>query len=183
MRCAVVALRARAPSCGASPSVGIMSRNGCSSSGPKGRRSRRILALDVPDEHGDRPAGRHGQAALAHRARVRISAGVGLGHYEGRGGAASPITSLSASPPSFLISERETISPSAPPRAALGPQPTLPEGWRPRGSPAPARAPRADLDRDTAPADRRRHHQASAALPLLASIDQIALARLKNVTP
>ena len=103
---------------------------------------------------------------------------VGLGHYEGRGwrGFHHHIT-LSIAAYGFLISERETISPSAPRRAALGPQPTLPEGWRPRGSPAPARAPRADLDRDTAPADRRRHHQASAALPLLSCIDQSALAR------
>jgi SRSO17 transposase len=64
---------------------------------------------------------------------------VGLGHYEGRGwrGFHHHIT-LSIAAYGFLISERETIPPSGPSRAVLGPQPPLPEGWRPRGSPAPA---------------------------------------------
>jgi SRSO17 transposase len=62
---------------------------------------------------------------------------VGLGHYEGRGwrGFHHHIT-LSIAAYGFLISERETISPSAPRRAVLGPPPGLPQGWRPRGSPA-----------------------------------------------
>jgi SRSO17 transposase len=64
---------------------------------------------------------------------------VGLGHYEGRGwrGFHHHIT-LSIAAYGFLISERETIPPSGPRRAVLGPQPPLPEGWRTRGSPAPA---------------------------------------------
>ena len=64
---------------------------------------------------------------------------VGLGHYEGRGwrGFHHHIT-LSIAAYGFLISERESIPPSAPRRVVLGPQPSLPEGWRPRGSPAPA---------------------------------------------
>jgi SRSO17 transposase len=64
---------------------------------------------------------------------------VGLGHYEGRGwrGLHHHIT-LSISAYGFLISERETIPPSAPRRAVLSPPPPLPQGWRPRGSPAQA---------------------------------------------
>ena len=64
---------------------------------------------------------------------------VGLGHYEGRGwrGLHHHIT-LSIAAYGFLISERETIPPSAPRRAVLGPPPALPQSWRPRGSPAQA---------------------------------------------
>ena len=64
---------------------------------------------------------------------------VGLGHYEGRGwrGFHHHIT-LSIAAYGFLISERETIPPSAPRRAVLGPPPALPQGWRSRGSPAQA---------------------------------------------
>jgi SRSO17 transposase len=64
---------------------------------------------------------------------------VGLGHYEGRGwrGFHHHIT-LSIAAYGFLISERETIPPSGPRRAMLGPPSALPEGWRPRGSPAQA---------------------------------------------
>ena len=64
---------------------------------------------------------------------------VGLGHYEGRGwrGFHHHIT-LSIAAYGFLVSERETIPPSAPHRALLRPPPALPEGWRARGSPPPA---------------------------------------------
>src|SRR5262245_17526764 len=62
---------------------------------------------------------------------------VGLGHYEGRGwrGLHHHIT-LSIAAYGFLISERESIPPSAPRKTLLRPPPALPEGWRPRGSPA-----------------------------------------------
>ena len=64
---------------------------------------------------------------------------VGLGHYEGRGwrGLHHHIT-LSIAAYGFLISEREIIPPSAPRQTVLRPPPALPQGWRPRGSPAPA---------------------------------------------
>jgi len=64
---------------------------------------------------------------------------VGLGHYEGRGwrGFHHHIT-LSIAAYGFLISERKTIPPSAPRRAVLSPPSALPQGWRPRGSPAQA---------------------------------------------
>lgn len=64
---------------------------------------------------------------------------VGLGHYEGRGwrGFHHHIT-LSIAAYGFLVSEKETIPPSGPPRASLGSSAAVPEGWRPRGSPVPA---------------------------------------------
>ena len=64
---------------------------------------------------------------------------VGLGHYEGRGwrGLHHHIT-LSIAAYGFLISEREAIPPSAPRQTVLRPPPALPQGWRPRGSPAQA---------------------------------------------
>lgn len=62
---------------------------------------------------------------------------VGLGHYEGRGwrGFHHHIT-LSIAAYGFLISQREAIPPSAPRQTVLRPPPALPQGWRPRGSPA-----------------------------------------------
>jgi SRSO17 transposase len=64
---------------------------------------------------------------------------VGLGHYEGRGwrGFHHHIT-LSIAAYGFLISERETIPPSAARRTVLRTPSALPQGWRPRGSPAQA---------------------------------------------
>jgi len=60
---------------------------------------------------------------------------VGLCHYEGRGwrGFHHHIT-LSIAAYGFLISERETIPPSAARRTVLRPPSALPQGWRPRGS-------------------------------------------------
>ena len=60
---------------------------------------------------------------------------VGLGHYEGRGWRGfHHHATLCIAAYGFLISERETIPPSATRRAALIAQPALPEGYRPRGS-------------------------------------------------
>jgi len=60
---------------------------------------------------------------------------VGLGHFEGRGwrGFHHHATMCIAAY-GFLISERETIPPSAPRRATPFQAPALPEGYRPRGS-------------------------------------------------
>jgi SRSO17 transposase len=62
---------------------------------------------------------------------------VGLGHYEGRGwrGFHHHIT-LSIAAYGFLISERETISPSGPRSPRLCARPAIPRDWRPRGAPA-----------------------------------------------
>ena len=60
---------------------------------------------------------------------------VGLGHYEGRGWRGfHHHATLCIAAYGFLISERETIPPSAPRSAALFPQPAVPDGYRPRGS-------------------------------------------------
>ena len=64
---------------------------------------------------------------------------VGLGHFEGRGwrGFHHHATMCIAAY-GFLISERETIPPSAPRSTALFQTPAFPAGYRPRGSPLAA---------------------------------------------
>lgn len=60
---------------------------------------------------------------------------VGLGHFEGRGWRGfHHHATLCIAAYGFLISERETIPPSASRSAALFPQPAVPDGYRPRGS-------------------------------------------------
>jgi SRSO17 transposase len=60
---------------------------------------------------------------------------VGLGHYEGRGWRGfHHHATLCVAAYGFLISERETIPPSAPRAAALFAAPALPNGYRPRGA-------------------------------------------------
>ena len=62
---------------------------------------------------------------------------VGLGHYyEGRGWRCfHHHATLCIAAYGFLVSEKETIPPSGPRSAALLPQPTLPDSYRPRGAP------------------------------------------------
>ena len=77
---------------------------------------------------------------------------IGLGHYEGRGWTGfHHHGTLCIAAYGFLVSERETIPPSGPACTWRGAQPALPDGYRPRGAPDPARAPRAQLDRHRAP--------------------------------
>ncbi|MEH2571746.1 IS701 family transposase [Bradyrhizobium sp. AZCC 1708] len=60
---------------------------------------------------------------------------VGLGHYEGRGWRGfHHHATLCIAAYGFLISERETISPSGSRSSGLLQTPALPEGYRPRGS-------------------------------------------------
>jgi SRSO17 transposase len=60
---------------------------------------------------------------------------VGLGHYEGRGWRGfHHHATLCIAAYGFLVSEKETISPSGPPPATFLPQLAFPEGYRPRGS-------------------------------------------------
>lgn len=60
---------------------------------------------------------------------------VGLGHYEGRGWRGfHHHATLCIAAYGFLISERETIPPSATRRAPPVAQPAVPQGYRPRGS-------------------------------------------------
>ncbi len=93
---------------------------------------------------------------------------LGLGHFEGRSwrGFHHHATMCIAAY-GFLISEQETIPPSAPrPAARLG-QLELPADYRPRGAADPNRASRAKLDRDHAPAVDLRPRQKRAAMSLL----------------
>jgi SRSO17 transposase len=73
---------------------------------------------------------------------------IGLGHYEGRGWTGfHHHGTLCIAAYGFLVSERETIPPSAPARARSLAKPALPDGYRPRGAPDPAATPRPELDR------------------------------------
>ena len=60
---------------------------------------------------------------------------VGLGHFEGRGWRGfHHHATLCIAAYGFLISERETIPPSASRSVMLFPQFAVPEGYRPRGA-------------------------------------------------
>ena len=77
---------------------------------------------------------------------------IGLGHYEGRGWIGfHHHGTLCIAAYGFLVSERETIPPSGPGCAWRLAKPALPDGYRPRGAPDPARAPRPQLDRHRPP--------------------------------
>lgn len=98
---------------------------------------------------------------------------LGLGHYEGRGWRGfHHHATLCIAAYGFLISERETIPPSAPRAATLFPPPALPDGYRPRGAADPARASPPQLDRDPAPPSRRRARQEPAAMSVLPAPDR-----------
>lgn len=71
---------------------------------------------------------------------------IGLGHYEGRGWRGfHHHATLSIAAYGFLVSERTLIPPSGRHSASLLKTPRLPKGYRPRGTPAPTRAPRRQL--------------------------------------
>jgi len=94
----------------------------------------------------------------------------GLGHYEGRGWPGfHHHGTLAIAAYGFLISERERIPPSGPCSAAPIEKSPLPSGYRPRGAPDPAAAPRSQLDcHDPSRAGRRDCKQTSA-MPALHS--------------
>jgi SRSO17 transposase len=72
---------------------------------------------------------------------------IGIGHYEGRGWRGfHHHGTLAIAAYGFLISERERIPPSGPHSAAPIEKSPLPGGYRPRGAPAPAAAPRPQLN-------------------------------------
>ena len=93
---------------------------------------------------------------------------IGLGHYEGRtwrGFHHHGTMSIAAY--AFLISERERIPPSGPDRAAAIEKSTIPSGYRPRGAPDPAAAPRPELDHHHPSPVGRRDCTDPAAMPML----------------
>ena len=93
---------------------------------------------------------------------------VGLGHFEGRGWRGfHHHATLCIAAYGFLISERETISPSGPRSTTLFPELAVPDGYRPRGSAATARTSHTELDRNHASTADRRSRQKPAAMSLL----------------
>jgi SRSO17 transposase len=95
---------------------------------------------------------------------------LGLGHFEGRSWRGfHHHASLCIAAYGFLISERETIPPSAPRTVARFPQLELPAGYRPRGAPHPNRASHSKLDRNNAKQADMRSRQKRATMSLLRS--------------
>ena len=73
---------------------------------------------------------------------------IGLGHYEGRGWRGfHHHATLAIAAYGFLVSERSLIPPSGPRSAPVLSAPAVPQGYRPRGAPAPPRASRRQLHR------------------------------------
>jgi SRSO17 transposase len=91
---------------------------------------------------------------------------LGLGHFEGRGWRGfHHHASLCIAAYGFLVAERCRFSPPGRRPRLIAPE--RPADYRPRGSPCPARAAQPGLDRDLAPAPRRRPDAPPAAMPLL----------------
>ena len=93
---------------------------------------------------------------------------IGLGHYEGRSWRGfHHHGTLSIAAYGFLTSERENIPPSEPDRAAQIEKPTLPSGYRPRGAPDPAAAPRPQFDSHYPSLAGRRDCDDTSTMPML----------------
>ena len=93
---------------------------------------------------------------------------VGLGHFEGRGWRGfHHHATLCIAAYGFLVSERETIPPSGPRSTTLFPELAVPDGYRPRGSAATARASHPKLDRNHASTIDRRARQKPATMSML----------------
>ena len=97
-----------------------------------------------------------------------LKQGVGLGHFEGRGWRGfHHHATLCIAAYGFLISERETIPPSAPRATAPFQAPALPKSYRPRGSAAASRTTHSKLDCYNATTARSRSRQKSAEMSML----------------
>jgi len=93
---------------------------------------------------------------------------LGLGHFEGRGWRGfHHHASMCIAAYGFLISERETIPPSAPCATTWLPKLALPADYKPRGAAAANPASHAKLDRDNANATDRSPRQTNAAMSML----------------
>jgi SRSO17 transposase len=93
---------------------------------------------------------------------------IGIGHYEGRGWRGfHHHATLCIAAYAFLISERETIPPSAAGRARWIEKAALPEGYRPRGHAAQAGEARPELHRHAQAKDRCGLGKEPAAMPML----------------
>ena len=108
---------------------------------------------------------------------------VGLGHFEGRGWRGfHHHATLCIAAYGFLISERETIPPSGPRRAARFAQLAVPHRYRPRGAAVATRTPRPQFDRDHAAPPRQRSRQAPVTMPVLPRIHLSAFTAAQFVT-
>jgi SRSO17 transposase len=93
---------------------------------------------------------------------------VGLGHFEGRGWRGfHHHATLCIAAYGFLVAEREMIPPSGHRSTTLFPELAVPDGYRPRGSAATARASHPKLDRNHASTIDRRARQKPATMPML----------------
>ena len=93
---------------------------------------------------------------------------VGLGHYEGRGWRGfHHHATLCIAAYGFLISERETISPSRPDTVQRFGQAPVHAHHRPRGAPGPTRTPRAQLHRNIAQTSHSRSRQETSQMSML----------------
>jgi SRSO17 transposase len=98
---------------------------------------------------------------------------VGLGHFEGRGWRGfHHHATLCIAAYGFLISERETIPPSAPRAAPLFQAPHLPEDYRPRGSAPADRTAHPELNCDNEAPPHRRPRQKPLAMSMLHTDNQ-----------
>jgi len=108
---------------------------------------------------------------------------VGLGHFEGRGWRGfHHHATLCIAAYGFLISERETIPPSAPRSATLFPELAVPDDYRPRGSAATTRAAHPKLDRNHASTADRRARQKPAAMSMLQRCNRKTVTAQKFMT-
>jgi SRSO17 transposase len=94
---------------------------------------------------------------------------LGLGHFEGRSWRGfHHHATLCVAAYAFLLAQRIAAPKKTLPHPIFGQVPTLPAGFRPRGSPAQA-APPTQLDHHTATGTRRRAHRKPRAVPMLRS--------------
>jgi SRSO17 transposase len=97
---------------------------------------------------------------------------VGLGHFEGRGWRGfHHHATLCIAAYGFLISERETIPPSAPSSGAIFQAPALPKDYRPRGAATTNSAAHSKFDRNHAPAPDCRPHRDTGTMSVLRKAD------------
>jgi SRSO17 transposase len=108
---------------------------------------------------------------------------IGLDHFEGRGWRGfHHHATLCIAAYGFLICERGTIPPSAPPSTRRFQAPRLPEAYRPRGSATQNRASRPGLDRHHAPKTDCHHHWTLGPMSLLRNDRQTKTKYTKPLT-
>ncbi len=107
---------------------------------------------------------------LIERDYQELKQELGLGHYEGRGWPGfHHHAALAIAAYGFLLKERIAIPPSAAHQRAVLQAPTLPNSFRPRGAPDPARATPAGLDRHSPSTDRSRAHPETQPMSMLSA--------------